>query len=222
MIDISKLKLGDIVRFKTNNNAFVTAIFNFAFHDNHTKCEIINFCFVDYEDYGYMKCALDDAVWREFHVSSILNIELATAFEIKKFYDKIIAQYEKEETDLYKYFTDSTYFELKDWLIHKCQLFVDYNFKYPSFIDDFAHYAWDVLCKKADDFAGVAQPSNNQSSTTKMVSLDKVKEWLNKNLTTEYLYAHENDDYPISYVRVMGKNQTVYDVVEAFCKAMEE
>ena len=55
---------------------------------------------------------------------------------------------------------------------------------------------------------------------SKMVSLDKVKEWLNKNLTTEYLYAHEND-YPISYVRVMGKNQTVYDVVEQFCKAME-
>ena len=62
---------------------------------------------------------------------------------------------------------------------------------------------------------------NETGPQEKMVSLDKVKEWLNKNLTTEYLYAHENDDYPISYVRVIGKNQTVYDVVEQFCKAME-
>ncbi len=55
-----------------------------------------------------------------------------------------------------------------------------------------------------------------------LVNIDKVCEWLNKNLTTEYLYVHENDDYPITYVRVVGTNETAYDVIEQFRKAMEE
>lgn len=224
MIDISKLKLGDIVRFKTQNNAFATAIFNFAFHDTHTKCDIINFSFVDYEDYGYMKCALDDAVWREFHVSSIVDIELATEFEIKKFYDKIIAQYESEETDLYKYFTDSTYFELKDWLIHKCQLYVDYNFKYPSFVDNFAHYAWDILCKKSDElgavteFTELTQPSNNQTSTTKMVSLDKVEEFLESCLFNNVVIK---DGKEVPYEIVVIKYKGVSELIDGLRKAME-
>lgn len=84
-----------------------------------------------------------------------------------------------------------------------------------SIADDGEYYSW-------ADYMIECLVERNNVDKPKMVSLDKVKEWLNKNLTTEYLYAHENDDYPISYVRVIGKNQTVYDVVEQFCKAMKE
>ena len=180
--------------------------------------------FIDYEDYGYMKCALDDAIFREFCVSSIVDIELATGFEIKNFYDKIIAQYESEETDLYKYFTDSVYYELKDWLIHKCQLFVDYNFKYPSFIDNFAHYAWDILCKKSDElgavteFTELTQQSNNQASTTKMVSLDKVEEFLESCLFNAVI-IEDGKEVPDEIIVI--KYRSVAELIEGLHKAME-
>ena len=51
--------------------------------------------------------------------------------------------------------------------------------------------------------------------------LDKVCNWLNNNLTTEYLYAHEEDIYPISYVRALN-SYTTADFIETFRKAMEE
>lgn len=217
MTDISKLKLGDIVRFKTKNNAIATAIFNFRFYDTHTKCETINFLFIDYEDYGYMKCALDDAVFCEFRVSSILNIELATEFEINKFYDKLIAQYEKEDPDIYTYFSDSTYYELKDWLTHKCQLFVDDNFKYPSFVDNFADYAWEIVCKKSNnlDNADVVNLVNQSN----LVSLDKVEEFLESCLFNNCVITEDGKEVP--YEIVVIKYKGVSELIDDLRKAVK-
>ena len=51
-------------------------------------------------------------------------------------------------------------------------------------------------------------------------AIEKARNWVILNTTTEFLYAHEHDDYPISYVRVVGIKDTI-ELMDKFTKAME-
>ena len=50
--------------------------------------------------------------------------------------------------------------------------------------------------------------------------IEKARNWVILNTTTEFLYANEHDDYPISYVRVVGIKDTI-ELMDKFTKAME-
>ena len=52
-------------------------------------------------------------------------------------------------------------------------------------------------------------------------AIDKARNWVILNTRTEFLYAHEHDDYPISYVRVDGIKDTI-ELMEKFTNAMEK
>ena len=52
-------------------------------------------------------------------------------------------------------------------------------------------------------------------------AIEKARNWIILNTTTEFLHAHEHDDYPISYVRVVGIKDTI-ELMNEFTKAMEE
>ena len=51
-------------------------------------------------------------------------------------------------------------------------------------------------------------------------AIEKARNWIILNTTTEFLYAHEHDDYPISYVRVVGIKDTI-ELMNEFTKTME-
>ena len=51
-------------------------------------------------------------------------------------------------------------------------------------------------------------------------AIEKARNWVILNTTTEFLYANEHDDYPISYVRVVGIKDTI-ELMNNFTKAME-
>ena len=51
-------------------------------------------------------------------------------------------------------------------------------------------------------------------------AIEKARNWVILNTTTEFLYAKEHDDYPISYVRVVGIKDTI-ELMDKFTKAME-
>ena len=51
-------------------------------------------------------------------------------------------------------------------------------------------------------------------------AIEKARNWVILNTTTEFLYAHEHDDYPISYVRVVGIKDTI-ELMDKFTNAME-
>ena len=51
-------------------------------------------------------------------------------------------------------------------------------------------------------------------------AIEKARNWVILNTTTEFLYANEHDDYPISYVRVVGIKDTI-ELMDKFTKAME-
>ena len=52
-------------------------------------------------------------------------------------------------------------------------------------------------------------------------AIEKARNWIILNTTTEFLHAHEHDDYPISYVRVVGIKDTI-ELMNEFTKTMEE
>ena len=52
-------------------------------------------------------------------------------------------------------------------------------------------------------------------------AIEKARNWVILNTTTEFLHAHEHDDHPISYVRVVGIKDTI-ELMNKFTKAMEE
>ena len=51
--------------------------------------------------------------------------------------------------------------------------------------------------------------------------IEKARDWVILNTTTEFLYKNEHDDYPISYVRVVNIKDTM-ELMDKFTKAMEE
>lgn len=52
-------------------------------------------------------------------------------------------------------------------------------------------------------------------------TIEKVRNWVILNTTTEFLHANKHDDYPTSYVRVVGIKDTI-ELMDKFTKAMEK
>ena len=52
-------------------------------------------------------------------------------------------------------------------------------------------------------------------------AIDKARNWVILNTTTEFLHSDEHDDYPISYVRVVGIKDTI-ELMDKFTNAMEK
>ena len=52
-------------------------------------------------------------------------------------------------------------------------------------------------------------------------AIEKARNWVILNTTTEFLHTDKHDDYPISYVRVVGIKDTI-ELMDKFTKAMEE
>ena len=51
-------------------------------------------------------------------------------------------------------------------------------------------------------------------------AIEKARNWVILNTTTEFSYANVHDDYPISYVRVVDIKDTI-ELMDKFTKAME-
>lgn len=51
-------------------------------------------------------------------------------------------------------------------------------------------------------------------------AIEKARNWVILNTTTEFLHANEHNDYPTSYVRVVGIKDTI-ELMDKFTKAME-
>ena len=84
---------------------------------------------------------------------------------------------EEYDEDWYKHFTDSSYFDIIDYLLDVFCIKMGENGEYPDFVDDIRRYIW---CKCCD---AVGMPDGfNEESEEQMVSLKKVKEWLKENM----------------------------------------
>ena len=72
---------------------------------------------------------------------------------------------EKYDKDWYKYFTDSSYFDIQDYLLNVFRIKVreyDDDLIYPDFINEIHTYIWDKLCKAYNEAMGVPNTVENK------------------------------------------------------------
>ena len=66
--------------------------------------------------------------------------------EIEYFYRGIFKYYTVEkDPNWFEYFTDSTYYEIKDWFAYMCSVEFDDEYGYDDFVYDYAQYIWKYL-----------------------------------------------------------------------------
>lgn len=84
---------------------------------------------------------------------------------------------EEYDTDWYEHFTDSSYYDIMDFLVDAFCIKMNDDYGYPDFLDDIQRYIWCKCCK------AVGMPDGfNEEPKEQMVSLEKVKEWLKENM----------------------------------------
>lgn len=218
-MDYKDLKTGDIIRIKGIFGIDCIGIFNKIEDDT-----IYLYC-THYADVNNICCVKNDK-YCSIHIDNINACLLATEYEIIEFYNKIGKYFTEEyDKDWYNHFTDSSYFDVQDYLLDifciKTEEY-DNDMLYPDFVDDIHTYIWNKLCdamgcKIYDGDEFVEQLVNKQEF------IEKAKKWLEKTL-----FIHTEVE-KINYWGIVNSESWVtsdYDSVEdfinSFCKAMEE
>ena len=124
-----------------------------------------------------------------------ITYRLATEEEKCTLYNAIGKYFTEEyDKDWYNHFTDSSYFDVQDFLFDLfCIKLDEYDDEmiYPDFINEIHNYIWDGLCNAL----GVP---NKVESEPEMVSkqefIEKVRNWLEKHTYDDKYWTPDGDD----------------------------
>lgn len=186
---LKKVKNGDIIHFKGIFGLEGVGIFyNF---DNVKVC----FYCITYKDlrdtvyfmsnHTFQKCVLN--------IDAITHFEFASEDEIKELYNKIGKYFtENYDNDWYNHFTDSSYFDVQDFLFNvfciKTEEY-DNDLNYPDFINDIHQHIWNRLCEVTNE--------DVEHKENKMVNIDDVCKWIKENWRN---HIHKDADGMIGFI----------------------
>ena len=146
---------------------------------------------------------------------------LADSNEKNTLYDAIGKRFVEYDKYWYNHFTDSSYFDIQDYLLDVFCIKVneyDDDLLYPDFINEIHTYIWDKLCKA---MSVTDTDVNKPEMVNKQKFIDKAKKWLMNNMrvkTTSY-----SDIWDYSEVdQVVSDFYTIEEMIDSFRKAMEE
>lgn len=108
------------------------------------------------------------------------SFRLAEEEEKIKLYHALGKEFTEEyDTDWYKHFTDSSYYDIHDFLVDAFCIKIeeyDNDLIYPDFVDDIQRYIWCKCCE------AVGMPDGfNEEPKEILISLDKAIEYLEAN-----------------------------------------
>jgi hypothetical protein len=225
MVDFKELKQGDIINIKGIFGVSCIGVFNKVLNNI-----VILHC-ITFDDLNeYVSFETDDKKYCFFSIDAIKFCELASENEVKRLYTNIIKYYiEVVDKDWNKYFTDSTYYEVQDWFAYKCN--VEFNEEtfpigtengcetsvigYPEFISDFTLFAWKYLC------TSIGYDDEDNVTGDKLVSLNKVCEWLQNNMYCQPIFEYDEDQVPVNYVTASCCD-SIEEFINKFKKSMTE
>lgn len=143
-----------------------------------------------------------------------ITYRLADDNEKNMLYNAIGKHFTEEyDKDWYNHFTDSSYFDIQDYLFGVFRIEVrdyDDDLIYPDFINEIHIYIWDKLCK-------AMSVTDTDVNKPEMVNKQKFIEKACKVLDS-MLYMSDCGDYD----RVASFCNTVEDFIDEFKKYMEE
>jgi hypothetical protein len=175
----TNLKKGDVIVIKWGNNENI-AIFDCikepGFNPETTLHIYIE---MDINKHCYEDLVLKEKDYDFSYDLDTISYRLATDKEKNQLY-KAIGNYfaGAYDADWYNHFTDSSYFDIQDYLLDVFQIEVreyDDDLIYPDFINEIHTYIWDKLCVAM----GVPNTVEEQPEmVNKQEFIAKVKRWL--------------------------------------------
>lgn len=146
-MDYRNLKRGDVIAITWGKHD-ILAIFD-KFDKTYGDCDAL---FI----YAEMDMLTDDLYFKPKDCEFSYELEdityrLATEEEKCTLYNAIGRYFTEEcDKDWYNHFTDSSYFDIQDFLLGMFCIKVeeyDNDMIYPDFVDEIHHYIWEKLCK---------------------------------------------------------------------------
>lgn len=194
-----ELKNGDVIVITTHGDDII-AIFNKigksvwgsneAFHLYADLYKTSLTCVGDIDE-----CAYDINVIHYRHATDEEKYEMYNALG-KRFTD----DYDK---DWYNHFTDSSYFDVQDFLFDVFGINVEYydnDMIYPDFINEIHKYIWDGLCdamKMPDEMETFEFTPISNEMVNKKEFIEKLEKWIrgNTDWNEEYIWDGRNPNY---------------------------
>lgn len=194
-MDYKNLKNGDVIVFTCYGDRI--AIFNDIKKDDISGQLKLN-TYVEFVDMNNIFFEKDEPGY--FYLLEDVQFRLATEEEKYALYNAIGKYFTEDyDKDWYNHFTDSSYFDIQDFLFDVfCIKVVEYDddLIYPDFINEIQIYIWKKLCKSM----GYEDEYNDEFGielVDKKEFIAKLKKWLRNNTNWDMEYDEEgrNDNY---------------------------
>lgn len=181
------------MNYKDLKNGEVIKIIDYTIGEESTTISIMNKVeqgTIGDKIYTYADLDVDDKYLfvekdspNSYYLANNYSFELATEEEKNKLYESLFVLYtEAYDTNWNKYFTDSNYFEIKDFLFDVfCIKVVEYDddLIYPDFVNDVCKYIWCRCCEVLNFTSGY-----EKESTDTLVSLEETIKYFEPILKT--------------------------------------
>ena len=170
----------------------------------------------DYKLYTYAELDMvyDDIFLEKYEPGYSYNVKDCTFRHAKdeekiKLYNALGKEFtENYDSDWYEHFTDSSYYDIMDFLLDVFCIKMNDDYDYPDFLDDIRRYIWCKCCE------AVGMPDGfNEEPEEKKVRINDVC-----NILCEMLYIPEYDDNPT----VTSSFSTIEEFLEEFCKRINK
>ena len=175
MIDYTELKNGEVITMIDEYDIPRIIIVNKVVgnHRLYTYVELNDIGDVFFEKY-------EPGVYHDLNNCVCRNAEDE---EKDKLYNAIGKYFTEEyDKDWYNHFTDSSYFDIQDYLLDVFCINVseyDDDLIYPDFINEIHTYIWDKLCKAHNEAMGVPNTVENKPEmVNKQEFIEKAKTWV--------------------------------------------
>jgi hypothetical protein len=195
-MEYNELKKGDVIVFKEYYDDERIVIFDrieknvFGELHLYTYAEFADHSlFLEYDEPGYFYIIGKD----------IVNYRFATDDEKEKIYNAI-GKYYTEEYDIswFKHFSDSSYFEIRDYLLDifciKTEEY-DNDLLYPDFVNEIHKFIWDKLCAKTE--TNYNYVNSDVVMVNKSEFIAKLKRWLEleTDWNMQYIESGKNPNF---------------------------
>lgn len=146
MIDYTELKRGDVLAITNYNNRLVI-VDKIKCDKTYSSPQIYTYAELD----GGLYITFKNDDMCDFYLFENIIVRLATEDEKNMMYNAIGKHFTEEyDKDWYNHFTDSSYFDIQDFLLDVFCIKVeeyDDDLIYPDFINEIQIYIWKKLCK---------------------------------------------------------------------------
>lgn len=170
---------------------------------NKLENGMLSFCATMETQTGLLHFAKKESI--NFDLDKIIDANLLTIKDEIEYFYRNIFKYYTVENNWFEYFTDSTYYEIKDWFAYMCGVEFDDDGGYDDFVYDYSQYIWSYLMEIFTE-----RPKDED----KMISLNKACKWF------------ESIDFKGDYFTIDSDDGCTFfnadKFIEDFKKSMEE